>query len=76
TIEESVAAGGAGSAVAEALAAEGLAVPILHLGLPDTFVEHGDALQLLADCGLDAAGIVRAVRKRLESAERRPGRAA
>jgi 1-deoxy-D-xylulose-5-phosphate synthase len=76
TIEESAAAGGAGSAVAEALAADGLAVPMLHLGLPDAFVEHGDAQQLLADCGLDAAGIVRAVRKRLDSAGRRSGRAA
>lgn len=76
TLEENVAAGGAGSAVAEALAADGVAVPMLHLGLPDTFVEHGDVQQLLADCGLDAAGIVRSVRKRLDSAERRPGRAA
>jgi len=76
TIEEGVAAGGAGSAVAEALAADGVSVPILMLGLPDAFVEHGDAQQLLADCGLDAAGIVRAVRLRLESAGRRPGMAA
>jgi 1-deoxy-D-xylulose-5-phosphate synthase len=76
TVEESVVAGGAGSAVAEALMAEGVAVPLLQLGLPDTFVEHGDAQQLLADCGLDAAGIVRSVRLRLESAGRRPGMAA
>src|SRR5688500_7667430 len=45
TIEESVAAGGAGSAVAEALAADGVAVPMLQLGLPDHFVEHGDSQQ-------------------------------
>ncbi|MDQ3028245.1 MAG: 1-deoxy-D-xylulose-5-phosphate synthase [Pseudomonadota bacterium] len=76
TVEESVIAGGAGSAVAEALAADGLAVAILMLGLPDAFVEHGDPQQLIADCGLDAAGIVRAVRARLENAGRRPGRAA
>jgi 1-deoxy-D-xylulose-5-phosphate synthase len=76
TVEESVIAGGAGSAVAEALAADGLAVPILMLGLPDAFVEHGDPQQLLAECGLDAAGIVRAVRARLENAGRRPERAA
>jgi 1-deoxy-D-xylulose-5-phosphate synthase len=62
--------------VAEALAADGLAVPILMLGLPDAFVEHGDPQLLLAECGLDAAGIVRAVRARLEDAGRRPGRAA
>ncbi len=76
TVEESVIAGGAGSAVAEALAADGLAVAVVMLGLPDAFVEHGDPQQLLADCGLDAAGIVRAVRARLENAGRRPGRAA
>jgi 1-deoxy-D-xylulose-5-phosphate synthase len=76
TVEEGVIAGGAGSAVAESLAADGLAVPVVMLGLPDHFVEHGDPQQLLVDCGLDAAGIVRAVRARLESAGRRPGRAA
>jgi 1-deoxy-D-xylulose-5-phosphate synthase len=57
TVEENVVAGGAGSGVAEALAAEGIVVPILHLGLPDRFVDHGDPAQLLADCGLDAHGI-------------------
>jgi len=46
------------------------------LGLPDQFVEHGDPQQLLSDCGLDAAGIVRAVRERFENAGRRPGMAA
>ena len=76
TIEENVVAGGAGSAVAEALAAEGLTVPVLHLGLPDHFVEHGDAQLLLAECGLDGEAIARAVRERLAQAERRPGKAA
>ena len=76
TIEENVVMGGAGSAVAESLAADGVAVPLLMLGLPDTFVEHGDPQQLLVDCGLDAAGIARSVRARLEKAGRRPGRAA
>ena len=47
--------GGAGSAVAEYLAAQGRAVPVLHLGLPDRFVEHGDPALLLKQCGLDAA---------------------
>jgi 1-deoxy-D-xylulose-5-phosphate synthase len=64
TVEENVVMGGAGSAVAEALAAEGMTVPLLHLGLPDAFVDHGDPAQLLADCGLDAAGIVKAVQAR------------
>src|SRR5439155_23906513 len=54
TVEENVVMGGAGSAVAEALSAAGFAVPLLHLGLPDQFVEHGDPQQLLSDCGLDA----------------------
>jgi 1-deoxy-D-xylulose-5-phosphate synthase len=76
TVEEGVIAGGAGSAVAEALAGDGVAVPLLMLGLPDQFVEHGDAQQLLADCGLDGAGIARAIRERLENAGRRSGKAA
>jgi len=42
TVEENVVAGGAGSGVAEALAAQGIVIPILHLGLPDRFVDHGD----------------------------------
>ena len=76
TVEENVVAGGAGSAVAEVLADEGIAMPVLMLGLPDAFVEHGDPQQLLAECGLDAPSIVAAVRKRLESAGRRSGKAA
>jgi 1-deoxy-D-xylulose-5-phosphate synthase len=70
TVEENVVMGGAGSAVAEALAAEGMTVPLLQLGLPDRFIDHGDPAQLLADCGLDAAGIVKAVQARF--APRRP----
>jgi 1-deoxy-D-xylulose-5-phosphate synthase len=76
TVEENAIAGGAGSAVVEALAADGMPVPVLTLGLPDHFVEHGDHAQLLADCGLDAAGILRAVRERLSRSGRRPGMAA
>jgi 1-deoxy-D-xylulose-5-phosphate synthase len=77
TVEEGVTAGGAGSAVAEALAADGVAIAVLMLGLPDQFVEHGDSQQLLADCGLDGAGIARAIREHIEkTAGRRPGMAA
>jgi 1-deoxy-D-xylulose-5-phosphate synthase len=76
TVEEGVVAGGAGSAVAEALAADGMAVPVLMLGLPDSFVEHGDPQQLLVDCGLDAAGIARSIRARIDKTGRRPGMAA
>src|SRR5467141_2958551 len=65
TIEENVVQGGAGSAVAEALAARSIVTPLLQLGLPDRFVDHGDQAQLLASIGLDKAGIVAAVRARL-----------
>jgi 1-deoxy-D-xylulose-5-phosphate synthase len=68
TIEENAVLGGAGSAVAEALAARAIVTPLLQLGLPDRFVDHGDQAQLLASIGLDKAGIVAAVRARLEKA--------
>ena len=64
TVEENVVAGGAGSAVAEALAAAGFAVPILHLGLPDEFIDHGDPALLLTHCGLDAKGIAASITAR------------
>jgi 1-deoxy-D-xylulose-5-phosphate synthase len=54
TIEENVVAGGAGSAVAEALAASGIAIPLLQLGIPERFIEHGSRASLLAAAGLDA----------------------
>ena len=65
TLEENVIAGGAGSAVAELLHYEGLTTDILHLGLPDHFVEHGTPDEQLAECGLDFDGIVAAIRARL-----------
>jgi len=61
TVEENVVAGGAGSAVAEVLAAEGFAVPMLHLGLLDEFVDHGDPALQLKHCGLDAQGIATSI---------------
>lgn len=64
TVEEGCLQGGAGSAVLEALQAEGLTLPVLQLGLPDEFVEHGDPAKLLAMLGLDATGIERSVRER------------
>ncbi|MEO8676881.1 MAG: 1-deoxy-D-xylulose-5-phosphate synthase, partial [Casimicrobiaceae bacterium] len=64
TVEENVVMGGAGSAVAEALAAAGIEIPLLQLGLPDAFIDHGDPGQLLAACGLDAAGIVASIQAR------------
>lgn len=65
TIEENSIMGGAGSAVSEFFAAENRQVSMLHLGLPDYYVEHAKPSQMLAECGLDEAGIERAVRQRL-----------
>ena len=65
TVEENAVMGGAGSAVAEALAARSLATPLLQLGLPDRYVDHGDQAQLLASIGLDKTGIVASIRARL-----------
>ncbi len=64
TVEEGAVMGGAGSAVAETLAAAGVESRLLELGLPDRFIDHGDQAALLASVGLDAAGIERSVRAR------------
>jgi 1-deoxy-D-xylulose-5-phosphate synthase len=64
TVEEGCLMGGAGSAVQEALAAARIEVPVLTLGLPDEFIEHGDPAKLLSLCGLDAAGIEQSILKR------------
>lgn len=71
TVEEGALMGGAGSAVAEALAEAGIVKPILNLGLPDRFIDHGDAAQLLSMCGLDAQGIAASIRKRFGKGEPR-----
>ena len=68
TLEEGALMGGAGSAVLEALSAAAVLRPVLTLGLPDVFIEHGDPVKLLALQGLDAAGIEQSVRKRFLSA--------
>jgi len=64
TVEEGAHMGGAGSACLEALAAHGVVVQSLLLGLPDIFIEHGDPARLLANCGLDANGIARSIEER------------
>jgi len=64
TIEDNAIAGGAGSAVAELLAAHNLQTPILQLGLPDAYLEHASREQLLAEAGIDAAGIRAAILRR------------
>lgn len=68
TVEEGCVQGGAGSAVLEALAQAGVVKPVLQLGLPDRFIEHGDPVKLLALQGLDAAGIERSIRQRFVAA--------
>ncbi|MDK9689743.1 MULTISPECIES: 1-deoxy-D-xylulose-5-phosphate synthase [Azospira] len=65
SVEENALIGGAGSEVARALEEMGLTVPLLRLGLPDHFIDHGDQNLLLAELGLDVDGIVRQVRQRL-----------
>ncbi|SDP11451.1 1-deoxy-D-xylulose-5-phosphate synthase [Rhodoferax sp. OV413] len=64
TVEDGAVMGGAGSAVLEALQAAGIIVPVLQLGLSDTFIEHGDPVKLMAMQGLDAAGIEASIEKR------------
>ena len=64
TVEEHAVMGGAGSACLEAMAALGIARPVLQLGLPDRFIDHGDPSLLLRLEGLDATGIERSVRAR------------
>jgi len=68
TIEDNAVAGGAGSAVAECLAAHGLTLPILHLGLPDAYLEHGSREEVLSEAGLDLPGIRKAIRGRFPQA--------
>jgi 1-deoxy-D-xylulose-5-phosphate synthase len=63
-VEEGCIMGGAGSAVLEALQTAGVDVPVLQLGLPDEFVEHGDPAKILSGLGLDAAGIEQSILKR------------
>ncbi len=64
SIEENAVIGGAGSEIERVLAERGIRVPVLRLGLPDRFIDHGEQGQLLAELGLDKDGIVRAVRQR------------
>ncbi|MES2488742.1 MAG: 1-deoxy-D-xylulose-5-phosphate synthase [Pseudomonadota bacterium] len=67
TIEDNVKMGGAGSAVNEVLMAQHMTVPVLNLGLPDHFIEHGTREELMAQIGLDASGILRSIQKRLRA---------
>ncbi|MBN8798869.1 MAG: 1-deoxy-D-xylulose-5-phosphate synthase, partial [Stenotrophomonas nitritireducens] len=64
TVEDNVVAGGAGSGVSELLNAEAILMPVLHLGLPDSFQHHASREDLLAEAGIDAAGIRDAILRR------------
>jgi len=66
TIEENSLMGGAGSAVNEFLLASNYQIPVLNMGLPDAFLEHGKVPQMLADVGLDAASISAVIKKKLK----------
>jgi len=63
TLEENVTAGGAGSAIGELLAAEGVAMPLMHIGIPDRFIEHGSREDCLAAAGLDFSSVSAAVER-------------
>jgi 1-deoxy-D-xylulose-5-phosphate synthase len=65
SVEENTIQGGAGSAVAECLQLHGIAIPLLQLGLPDAFIGQGEHRQMLADCGLDATGLLTSINQKL-----------
>ena len=65
TIEENTIMGGAGSAVLESLESKGISTSVLQLGLPDTFIDQGDPIQMLVDCGRDKVGIIKEIRNKL-----------
>jgi len=67
TLEENVILGGAGSAVNECLQAHHFTIPLLNLGLPDRFIEHGDSTTLLSSCGLNNQGIIKAITEKLQA---------
>ncbi len=67
TVEEGCLMGGAGSAVLEFVSRDALVMPVLQLGYPDEFIDHGDQKKIAQDLGLDAAGIERSIRERFSS---------
>ena len=66
TVEDNALAGGAGTAVSQLLVQNGMHTSLLHLGIPDYFVEHASRNEQLAECGLDEAGITRSIKERLQ----------
>ena len=72
TLEENAVMGGAGAAVSEFLAAVNIVIPMLQLGLPDSYIDHGKHEAMLKHCGLDEAGIGKAIQTRLEKLQVKP----
>ena len=70
TVEENTVQGGAGSAVEECLQLHGISIPLVQLGLPDRFIEQGEHARMLADCGLDAKGLVALIESKLTQAKK------
>ena len=68
TVEEGAVSGGAGAAVLEWMQAQGLQLPVLNLGLPDRFIEHGDPARLMSQLGLDACGLLKSIQQRFPGA--------
>ena len=67
TVEENAVAGGAGSGVNELLAAAGITINLLNIGIPDRYIEHGSRNDCLAMAGLDADGIFEQINNRLKT---------
>jgi len=75
TLEENAVAGGAGSAVNECLAAHGVQINVLNLGIPDQYIQHGSREETLVEAGLDAAGIFESIQPRLPASAHKPATA-
>lgn len=75
TLEENTVMGGAGAAVNELLAKHSVVIPVMNLGLPDTFLQHGKHADLLDNCGLSTTAIAQAIEQRLEKIQRNAQRA-
>ncbi len=67
TLEENAVKGGAGAAVSECLAAFNITLPVMHLGLPDHYIEHASHEEQLAEVGLDAVSVTRRIKQRLKA---------
>jgi 1-deoxy-D-xylulose-5-phosphate synthase len=69
TVEENSVMAGAGSAINEFLSADGISIPMLNLGIPDTFISHDSPENMLESCGLDQKGMLASIRMRLNDTD-------